>query len=80
MTYGIFSYIPFVIKKQGKAKIKMRRLYEGGSIDFLGWILHKTTGSPPPRVSHLKASLVVQWLSLCAPNARGPRFDPWSRN
>ena len=23
------------------------------------------------------ASLVVQWLRFCAPNAGEPRFDPW---
>ena len=23
---------------------------------------------------------VVQWLRLCAPNARGPEFNPWSGN
>ena len=25
-------------------------------------------------------SLVVQWLRLCAPNAGGPSFNPWSGN
>ena len=25
-------------------------------------------------------SLVVQWLRLCAPSARGTQFDPWSGN
>ena len=24
--------------------------------------------------------LVVQWVRLCAPNARGPGFNPWSGN
>ena len=24
--------------------------------------------------------MVVQWLRLCTPNARRPRFDPWSGN
>ena len=57
----------------------MRCLYAGKSIDFLGWTLHKTTGSLAPRASHLKASLVVRWLRLCS-QCKGPGFDPWSRN
>ena len=25
-------------------------------------------------------SLVVQWVRFCAPQSRGPGFDPWSGN
>ena len=28
----------------------------------------------------LRTSLVVQWLSICSPNAGGPGFNPWSGN
>ena len=34
----------------------------------------------PPGSSRQMYSLVVYWLSLCAPDTRGPGFDPWSGN
>ena len=32
------------------------------------------------KTSALGTPLVVQWLRLCAPNAGGPGFNPWSGN
>ena len=34
----------------------------------------------PNKKSKIGTSLVIQWLRLRDPNARGPGFDPWSGN
>ena len=36
--------------------------------------------SEPPGSSREMYSLVVYWLSLCAPDTGDPGFDPWSGN
>lgn len=51
-----------------------RRIYKLRCVAF------KVTISYLDRRFSIGISLVVQWLTLQAPNAGGPGFDPWSGN